>query len=419
MSTRHRHLSPTWLLALTGLLAPVALGAPFLEAQPRTLEAEFEVAFRAAQRSGDVARVRVLLAVGADPDGGWNGNRVLPRAIRRGSLALTEVLLDAGATLGSMDINPALDTDDVAMMELLLGRGFDPNQATWWGSTPLLRAVEVRAMNVARVLLEAGASPQLELTQYFPRQPLHRAIDLDSSELVDLLLDHGASIDAETSHGATALQLAVLYRRDGLARRLIEAGAHVDPFTQRALGDPGALEWLTETNTHFLGSQGLLHLAYHHRRLDLARWLLDQGLDVDLPDRWGQTALHLAVSARDLEMVVFLLSHGARVDLADHSGRTALHVAAGCGYQGGVDHPPTRPWDREIVDLLLASGADLDAAMSGSLYVSNLWQPVHCAVGSGRLELARLLLASGASASSVHYFERREELACLMEAGSS
>ncbi len=91
-----------------------------------------------------------------------------------------------------------------------------------------------------------------------------------------------------------------------------------------------------------------LHEAAIKGYLDIVRWLIGNGADVNVENSdGGDTALHLAALHGHTDVVKVLIWNGA--DLNDkHNGYTALHYAASCGYV-------------EIVKDLLENGADLNA----------------------------------------------------------
>jgi ankyrin repeat protein len=100
--------------------------------------------YGAAGRNHDAELTKVLLDAGADPNDGESLYHTVE------SLACTRVLLENGARFdNTIALYRALDFDNLAMLELLLRHGADPNWPTGgppltdWGS-PLLWAIRRR-----------------------------------------------------------------------------------------------------------------------------------------------------------------------------------------------------------------------------------------------------------------------------------
>lgn len=83
---------------------------------------------------------------------------------------------------------------------------------------------------------------------------------------------------------------ALRTRRPALARMLIRLGA-----------DP----------TYGTGSASPVHLAAAAGDVEMLRFLLEHGVDVDRPIKWGITPLHKAREHHQREAEQFLLAHGA------------------------------------------------------------------------------------------------------------
>jgi ankyrin repeat protein len=107
--------------------------------------------------------------------------------------------------------------------------------------------------------------------------------------------------------------------------------------------------------------------------------LLDKGVNPDSRDGLGRTALVTAAVAGHVEMVRFLLARGADVNVPSVDGHTAL--------SGAIANNR-----REIFQLLLSKGAAVDGA-SGS------GAPLIYACVFKRIEFAKVLLSRGAKAN--------------------
>lgn len=118
-------------------------------------------------------------------------------------------------------------------------------------------------------------------------------------------------------------------------------------------------------------------------RVELVRLFLEAGADANVtvsnPDEGqrGLTPLMLAVDAPEkIEIVRLLLQHGANPHLATNKGNTALYdavdhgnqeaakllLATGCKPTGPILLGPVYRYEVELVKLLIAAGADLNAA---------------------------------------------------------
>ena len=117
--------------------------------------------------------------------------------------------------------------------------------------------------------------------------------------------------------------------------------------------------------------------AAQRRDLETARALIDEGLDVDVPQADGATALAWAVHWDDPAMAELLLRAGAGVDIANDLGVTPLMLAS---ENGSVP----------MAELLLRAGADPNAARPAGGTALML------AARSGNATVLRRLIAAGA-----------------------
>lgn len=104
-----------------------------------------------------------------------------------------------------------------------------------------------------------------------------------------------------------------------------------------------------DLNTMLVGDYGdpPLLLAAERGWYTSARWLLDNGANVNLVGSDGWTALHNAACGGFYELMCLLLDAGARVDVRSREQNTALHFV-------GPDHA------YKSCKLLLSRGAEYD-----------------------------------------------------------
>ena len=196
---------------------------------------------------------------------GATGNRQvapLRAAVEMGSREIVDVLLRAGAdvnqpdSFGSQPLHAAVAIGNVPIAELLLGKGAEvdsvgryvvandsPGTAQYYQYTPLQLAVKLGNRDMAALLLDHHADPNLLRQPTIPglnevsTTPLQAAVLRRDPELVKLLLARGARVDQLNEQGDTALAFAEeLSQEQGhkgrvaeeIAKRLREHGATED-----------------------------------------------------------------------------------------------------------------------------------------------------------------------------------------------
>lgn len=105
-----------------------------------------------------------------------------------------------------------------------LERGVDVNARNPAGGTALMIAAKRGHLETVRVLLEAGADPNLSLREVTYRA-LHTAAQEGHNQIVAQLLKYGADINATTQYGETPLISAAFYGRYSTVVLLLEHGA--------------------------------------------------------------------------------------------------------------------------------------------------------------------------------------------------
>jgi ankyrin repeat protein len=216
-------------------------------------------------------------------------------------------------------------------------------------------------MEIINALLAAGADPNVALSARRPEAgsggrfsdpmlstgttPLYRATMNNDMEVIRVLLDKGASPNI-FDMGITPFLLAAGVEAGGLGGgggRGAGAGGGAAPNT--ALLDL-FLAHGADVNTQVTG-----RLSYSMRLSRSAGW----------PNIEGLTALHAAVQSGRTDMVHYLLDHGARTDIADWSGRTVIDLA-----KGAPSKPAPANFGTANIPAPVVAGEDLAASGSNS-----------------------------------------------------
>jgi len=143
-----------------------------------------------AARSGDVARLSILLGNGEPVDEPGVASP-LHFAVLSGHEDAARLLLEHGAdpnadsALGT-PMMVAAGRNRTELIELLLDQGADPDATGGREEfTPLHTAAASGAVNAVRVLLEAGANPQARAK--FGDPPLHLAVQKNRAQVAEIL----------------------------------------------------------------------------------------------------------------------------------------------------------------------------------------------------------------------------------------
>ena len=180
-----------------------------------------------------------------------------------------------------------------------------------------------------------------------------------------------------------------------IARSLLEIAQNydLDSLAGKILKDDSAFEqvcktqdseftkfFLEKTKKTSVLNKALLE-AYGKRRWSRIYWLIENGADINLQDKYRQTPLHMAAAKGKVEIVRLLLEKRAEVNSRNNGGQTPLHMAAGNEKV-------------EIVLLLLEKGAEVNSPDQSRQ------TPLHMAVSYGKSKAIKVLLEKGAEVNS-------------------
>jgi ankyrin repeat protein len=279
-----------------------------------------------AVRSGHIETVQLLLDAGVDPE--WNSfhhGSLIEMARDRGHEAIARILEQARDRRGRVAPHP---------------------------DHPIHQAAKMGNVERVRELLDADPS-LLDRGDKAGGTPLHCAVMLSARRVVTLLLDRGADIHAihSTSRGSgggwgpwdvQAIDLAIFGNNPTapakgdfeMARLLMERGAACDLTVASALGDLERVRALLDQDPQRVremrpNGRRPLTAALTFRHGAVARFLLERGADPGWPEVGSPhgASLRIAAGDGDREMVELLLAHGADPHSDIDSGGSALFAA--------------------------------------------------------------------------------------------
>lgn len=181
------------------------------------------------------------------------------------------------------------------------------------------------------------------------------AIKAGDAGRVAALLDSDPSLLSQSENNITPILLAIYHGKADIARLLVDRGAPVSFAEAVALGDAERVKSMLARDPALLHSRSAdgfpaAGLAIFFKHPELARWLIEQGADVNAAAENAQRVapVHAAAAVCDRDTMRLLLERGADPNAKQQMDYTPLHGAASRG-------------DVEMARLLLAHGADRNA----------------------------------------------------------
>ncbi len=308
-------------------------------------------------------------------------------AAQKGGVETARLLIEAGAEVNyatreegsALVVATAAGYQDFAL--LLLENGADPNIKDGWGIRPLHYAVHegVLIMNgyahtstdhlgwerrnmpeLVEALIDAGADPEARIESSFSFLDHKFIRGNEDPPQIDII-------------GATPLLLAAASGDTTSMRILVEKGQ----ADKKAKTDSGATLFMLAT-----GAGAEMGVRDEKKALEAAKLALAMG-DVDVNAQLtnddavngpgtgkidGRTAAHFAAYHGWKEMIKFLAENGANLDVADRYGQTPLMIAMGDPearyyrnipvgrYDDRYRRPSNNP-NKAVVETLLQAGA--------------------------------------------------------------
>lgn len=364
-------------------------------ADPNAREGGGESMLMIASRTGKAESVRLLLAQGADVNAKEKrGQTAIMWASAEGHGDVVDLLIKAGADFrtpldsGFTPFFFALREGRADVVKRFQLAGVDVNEAMrpkrkdgrgpQAGMTPLLMAVENGHFEMAINLVEAGADPNDLRGGYsvlhsitWTRKPDHGEGEdgqpppdgsgvLHSLQFVRQIVALGANVNLRIPKGGGGL--GVLNRTG--ATPFLLAAKTADLALMKLLYEHGADPSIATADgvTPVMAAAGLGTLAAgevagtEDEVLEVVKWLVTIGADVNAVDKHGETAMHAAAYKNLPKVVELLAANGAKLEVWNQKnkhGWTPLLIAE--GFRPG-NFKPSFETIAAIHKVMLASG---------------------------------------------------------------
>jgi ankyrin repeat protein len=351
--------------------------------------------------------VQTLLAQGADPNAYYYSLSAVALAAHSDNVEILKDLIAAGASregeAGGMAMYGAAWAGNLAAVKLLLAQGVPPEGYT--KTSPLVMATYTTRWQenpvfweIVRVLLAAGASAAG--SDGDGATPLMVAIEQNQLDLAGPLIEHGSDPNSCSQAGDSAMALAAGQGQPALVRLLLESGARVD-LAQVCARQPYKVPPLVA--------------AIQSKNIETVQILLASGASANTCTEAGISPLSVAAESGNPALLRLILAAGTRLELAENCAAQPyqmppLAAAARSNNPQAVElliaagaHPNTaspalaQARSNEVMNLLLAAGADLEARGFGGA------TPLLARAAVGEAAQLQHFLAAGADPKARDY----------------
>lgn len=341
-----------------------------------------------ASRRGKIEEIKACLDKGANPNHKWDKQTILAHSFSDKTLEIPKLLINTkGIKINEWNILPQPEVswkytalmravEYPEMVKLLLEKGAMIDLQDDWlkyngeldesgGNTALMLSVAEHT-ETAKILIDKGA--KLNIQSRGGYTALMKAVG--NTEIAKILIDKGALLDIQTKGGETALMHAAC-KYPEVVKMLIDKGANIAIRQSTYKVSPNALDYaarhgnieaakLILAKAVSLGIKdeiiySALHWAVISDQVEMAKYLLDQGANIEGNDDLGGYSPLMETSL--LEMVELLVKRGANVNATNKFNYTPLHKAV----FNFVEDKRKEKDCVKILNLLLDKGAKIDA----------------------------------------------------------
>lgn len=142
------------------------------------------------------------------------------------------------------------------------------------------------------------------------------------------------------------------------------------------------------TKDFYWGTIPLHHAVCANANIEIVKFLLDNGAEVNAQNKYKSTPLHWAASFSNKYIVKLLLDNGATIDIKDNNGHTPLHRAI-------LEN------NKAVIELLIKSKSNVNTNSSINE------TPLHQAVRNNDIGIIKLLIDNNTEIQACSYVNQR------------
>lgn len=304
-------------------------------------------------------------------------------------LAIVRTILSHGPSLNFRDANDdtvltriKLLTSDYSI-KLLVRCGANLDVANLQGHTPLLASIRANNLFVFKYLLTQDiVRSSINTPNNSGETPLHKAIWVGNTEMVDALIGNGADVNypADGLLG-TPIMTAISLRRDSITKTLVnnkaqlarQAGYFSFPINMASLvASPAIINLLLSESETLMSPDQFGRKPVHLACYNSLEALEELGLpdtDFAAKDRVGRVPLHYAALSGNRQIMETVLERSRRIgidiNVKDSDGWTPLLWAARFVNLMFWDRSPSLRGRHQVIEFLLDNGADAAVCVHG------------------------------------------------------
>jgi ankyrin repeat protein len=275
-----------------------------------------------------------------------DGDTALSLALSKNYLEMANILYKHGAK--PRDIFEAIPIGDIKSVQKFIEDDKQLKLINKDGNTPLHIAYIYENYEIASMILKKGHIDVNHKNNFNLTVAMIAAMN-NNIKLTNLAMGHEANILIPDINGLTPLMYAVFYENYELIWQIIKYNKHA-VFSIDNDGSSAFSYAVARRNKKICQklltvgdvinqtkAKSPLTIAIANLDEDMVKFLLENGVKINVKNCFGITPLSMAVKMNAPVMVKFLLSQGAKPTLKDIGGLDSLHYARMHGYQDIID----------------------------------------------------------------------------------